>query len=101
MEDEQYTAIVNYLEKGVYPEGFAKGQKFVLRRAAKNYKIENGKLYYCDTKRDGTALNRLVLKKNETERVFLECHLTAGGHKGRDATIEKIVINIGYFSLFR
>ena len=32
----------------------------------------------------------LVLKKNETERVFLECHLTAGGHKGRDVTIAKI-----------
>ena len=90
METEQYAAIVNYLEKRVYPDGLTKGQKYVLRRAAKNYKIENGKLYYCDIKRDGTMLNRLVLKKNETERVFLECHLTAGGHKGRDATTEKI-----------
>ena len=34
--------------------------------------------------------NGVVLKKNETDRVFLECHLTAGGHKGQDATIAKI-----------
>ena len=90
MEDKQYAAIVNYLEAGVYPEGLAKGQKYVLRRTAKSFKVKNEKLYYCDLNRDGTALNRLVLRKNEIERVFLECHLTAGGHKGRDATIQKI-----------
>ena len=77
MEDKQYAAIVNYLEAGVYPEGLAKGQKYVLRRTAKNFKVENEKLYYCDLNRDGTALNRdgtslnrLVLRKNEIERVF-------------------------------
>ena len=90
MEDKQYAAIVNYLDTGVYPEGLAKGQKYVLRSTAKNFKVENEKLYYRDLNRDGTALNRLVLRKNEIERVFLECHLTAGGHKGRDATIQKI-----------
>ena len=90
MEDKQYAAIVNYLEAGVYPEGLAKGQKYVLRSTAKNFKVEKERLYYCDLNRDGTALNRLVLRKNEIEWVFLEWHLTAGGHKGRDATIQKI-----------
>lgn len=93
MEDEQYAALANYIEKSVYPDGLDKGKKFVLRRAAKSYKLDsnlNGKLYYCDRKPDGTEFDRLVLKKKETERVFLECHLTAGGHKGRDATIAKI-----------
>ena len=54
----------------VYPEGLAKGQKYVLGRTAKNFKVENEKLYYCDLNRDGTALNWLVLQKNEIERVF-------------------------------
>ena len=42
----------------------------VLRRTAKNFKVENEKLYCCDLNRDGTALNRLVPRKNEIERVF-------------------------------
>ena len=90
MEDEQYATLTNYLENGVYPDGFSKGQKYSLRRSAKSFRLETGKLIYVDTQQDGTLFNRIVLKKNETERVFLECHLTAGGHKGRDATIAKI-----------
>ena len=42
----------------------------MLRRTAKNFQVDNEKLYYCDLNRDGTALNRLVLRKNEIERVF-------------------------------
>ena len=42
----------------------------MLRRTAKNFKVEDEKLYYCDLNRDGTTLNRLVLRKNEVERVF-------------------------------
>ena len=72
IEDKQYAAIVNYLEAGIYPEGLAKGQKYVLGRTAKNFKVENEKLYYCDLNRDGTPLNWLVLRKNEIERVTLD-----------------------------
>ena len=43
-----------------------------------------------DQKADGKDHNTLVLKRNEAGRVFLECHLTAGGHRGRDATVGKI-----------
>ena len=43
MEDGQYAALADYLEKGVYPNDFSKGQKY-LRRAAKSYKLEAGKL---------------------------------------------------------
>ena len=38
---------------------------------------------------DGTLLNRIVLKKNEAERVFRMPSYSCG-HKGRDATIAKI-----------
>ena len=43
MEDEQYAALTNYLEKGVYPYGFSKGQKYSLRRSAKSYKLETAR----------------------------------------------------------
>ena len=48
MEDEQYDAIRDYLERGVYPDGFKKSQKFILRRSCKGYKLVKGKVYYKD-----------------------------------------------------
>ena len=90
MEDEQYAAIFSYLDKKNYPAEYTKSQKYVLLRSCKSYKMQQGKLYYVDTKADGTTFDRIVLQKNEVDRVFLECHLTAGGHKGRDSTIAKI-----------
>ena len=61
MEDGQYdAALVDYLKKGVYPNGFGKGQKYSLRRAAKSYRLEAEKLYYVDTQHDGTTFNRLA-----------------------------------------
>ena len=88
--NSSYAAIVGYLDNQSYPAGYTKTQKFVLRRSCKTYKMQQGKLYYVDTAKDGTTFDRIVLQKNEIDRVFLECHLTAGGHKGRDATIAKI-----------
>ena len=69
-----------------------KSEKFVLRRASKSYSVKDDKIYYEDTMADGQAtLSRLVLQgREEVERVYTECHLPAGGHKGRDATIENI-----------
>ena len=32
----------------------------------------------------------MIRGREEAERVFMECHLTAGGHRGRDATVGKI-----------
>ena len=90
MEDGQYAAISGYLEHGTYPAVFTKSQKFVLRRSCKNYKLLKGKLYYKEQIQDGTDRDRLVVKRSEADRVFLECHLTAGGHRGRDATVGKV-----------
>jgi len=90
LEDEQYVVITGYLEHGTFPAGFTKSQKFVLRRSCKNYKLVKGKLYYKDQNPDGTDLDQFVLKRNETDRVFLEYHLTARGHRGRDAIVGKV-----------
>ena len=50
---------------------------------------------YVDKQSNGEVFERVVLKgKEDVERVFLECHLTAGGHRGRDicrdATVNKV-----------
>ena len=67
MEDEQYAAISDYLERGAYPEGYTKSKKFILRRSSKSFKLIDGKLFYKDQNADGTDHDRVVLKKNETE----------------------------------
>ena len=90
MEDGQYAAISGYLEHGTYPARFMKSQKFILRRSCKNYKLLQGNLYYKEQIEDGTDRDRLVVKRSEADRIFLECHLTAGGHRGRDATVGKV-----------
>ena len=41
----------------------------------------------------GSDRDRRLVKRSETDRVFLEPHLTAGGHKGRDATLGKVKKN--------
>ena len=73
-----------------YPVVFTKSQKFVLQRSCKNSKLAKGKLYYKEQIQDGTDSNQLVVKRSETDRVFLKCHLNEGGHSGRDATIGKV-----------
>ena len=91
MEEEQYKAILNYVAKKEYPQRYNKNQKYVLRRACKSYVVEGGQLFYVDQREDGSTFNRLVIRgREEVERVFMECHLTAGGHRGRDATVGKI-----------
>ena len=79
------------LQRETYPSGFTKSQKFALR-SCKNFKLIKGELYYKDQNRDGADFDRFVLKRNVTDRVFLECHLIAGGHKWRDATIGKVKV---------
>ena len=84
MEESQYEAIFNYVTKKEYPSGSTKSQKFVLRRSCKNYIVKGNQLFYTDSRPDNSTYNRLVSGREEVEIVFLECHLTTGGHRGRD-----------------
>ena len=44
-----------------------------------------------DKQSNGEVFERVVLRgKEDVERVFLECHLTAGGHRVRDATVNNM-----------
>ena len=91
MEEEQYKALLNYVTKEEYPPGYSKNQKYVHCRACKSYIVEEGQLFYVDQRENGSTFNCLVIRgREEVERVFMECHLTAGGHRGRDAKVGKI-----------
>ena len=58
----------------------------MLRRSSKNFLVQGEQLFYISKRPDGTSFNRLVLRGQEEA----ECHLTTGGHRGRDATTSKI-----------
>ena len=92
MDKEQHERLVAFIVNGEYPDGLKKSEKFVLRRVSKSYSVKDGRLYYEDKMADGQAtLSRLVKQgREEVERVYTEYHLLADGHKGRDATIEKL-----------
>ena len=91
MDEEQYKALLGYIVNNDYPSGYSKGQKFVLRRSSKNYVVEGSQLLYVDRRKDGSTINRLVLRGTaEVDRVYTECHLSNGGHRGRDTTIGKV-----------
>lgn len=53
--------------------------------------LEGKELFYIDRGADGSDFNHLILQRNgEVEWVFIKCHLTPGGHRGRDVTTGKI-----------
>ena len=74
MED-QYQSLLNYVAKE-YPPGYTKSQNYVVLAKATLWR-ENS---YVDKRKDGSTFNRLVIRgREEAERVFMECHLTAEG----------------------
>ena len=95
MDETRYDSIVRYLTTGSYPDGANKVAKYTLRRASKNFRVKGPSLYlwyYIDSLKDGTIIERLTIRgKEEAARVFLECHVGAGGgYRGRDSTVNKV-----------
>ena len=85
MEEERYLALLGYIKGQEYPAGLTKSQKYILRRASKNYQVVGDQLHYIDLNVDGSTFKRVVLHgKKEVDQDFMECHLTAGGHRGGD-----------------
>ena len=77
MEEERYLALLGYIKRQEYPACLTKSQKYVLRRASKNYQVVSDKLPYIDLNVDGSTFKRLVLHgRKEVDQVFMECHLT-------------------------
>ena len=73
------------------PLDTAKVRSSCYEGVSKNFLVQGEQLFYISKRPDGTSFNCLVLRgQEEAERAFLECHLTTGGHRGRDATTSKI-----------
>ena len=93
MDSAKYTNLFRYLKNKVYPEGFTKPDKTILRKFAKKFEYDSKleSLFYVAKEKDGTALRRLVIAEEDRVRVFEECHSAPfSGHAGRDNTLRKI-----------
>ena len=93
MDSAKYTNLFRYLKNKVYPEGFTKQDKTILRKFAKKFEYDSKleSLFYVAKEKDGTALRRLVITEEEKARVFEECHSAPfSGHAVRDNTLRKI-----------
>ena len=91
MDPQDYDNLFSYLSEKIYPEHFTKSSKFVLRRKSRQFRIKGTQLVYIDPQKSGDDLERIVLKGTaEVEKVFLECHVALGAHRGRDATVNKV-----------
>ena len=90
LTEERYGQLVDYLSKGIYPEGFAKNQRRGLRQQAEIFKVKNGVLFHCSASEP--KLRRVVVSQAEKERLIKACHDGIdGGHFGRDKTTSKVL----------
>ena len=49
MEEERYLALLGYIKRQEYLAGLTKSQKYILRRASKNYQVVGDQLHYTLT----------------------------------------------------
>jgi hypothetical protein len=72
-----------------YPDSYTKNQKNTLRKYANKFVVEGINLYYYKTPQTTRIL--AVRSQKDRDKLFYECHTApAGGHLGRDKTVQKI-----------
>ena len=72
MELQQYQALKQYLEEGIYPSEYTSKQQQKLRTAAQYFKVENNKLYHL-SEEEQEQLQR-VIKITELETILYNTH---------------------------
>ena len=75
MDAIKYGNLLGYVKNQVYPSNFTKQEKAILRRFAKKFEVAaNSNLRYLDKTKEGTLKRRLVIREDERQKVFKECH---------------------------
>ena len=94
-DNTTYSEIFNYIVHDQFPGAYCKKSKHQLRKRAKFFKHNAGRLYYVGGRKDlstGTGQGKLmrlfVIDKVERKRIISTIHDKA--HFGRDKTIAQI-----------
>jgi len=90
MEEEQYLDLLGYIKRQEYPVVLTKSEKYIMRRASQNYQVVGNQLHYIDLNEDVFTFKNLYFMEERSRPSFYGMPFTAGGHRGRAATIGKI-----------
>ena len=69
-------------------------------RSCKNFKVDGEKLSYQDHGLDGSIFSYLVLAE-EAERIYMDCYLTASGHKEEYCKDEGVLLLVNLITEFQ
>ena len=84
-----YSEILNYIVHDQYPDAYCKKSKHQLRKRAKYFTHNAGRLYYVGGRKHSSGQSRFfVIKKVERKRIISTTHDQA--HFGRDKTLAQV-----------
>jgi hypothetical protein len=100
MELQQYQALKEYLEEGIYPSEYNNKQQQKLKTAAQYFKVENNKLYHL-SEEEPEQLQR-VIKITELETILYNTHDNPlSGHLKFEATYNRIKSKYFWYNMQR
>lgn len=81
--------IFTFVSQGSFSDAITPLRKKNLKRYARKFMIEEGKLFYVGVKRE--EKREVVIEAERKRQIFLECHFNAvGGHLGQKKTVHRI-----------
>ena len=100
MELQQYQALKEYLEEGIYPSEYSNKQQQKLKTAAQYFKVENNKLYHYSEEEKEQL--QWVIKITELETILYNTHDNPlSGHLKFEATYNRIKPKYFWYNMQR
>ncbi|KAM9810634.1 gypsy retrotransposon integrase-like protein 1 [Neosynchiropus ocellatus] len=81
--------VYTFLAKGSFPQTMSVLRRKNLKRYARKFTIDEGKLYYMGLKRE--EKREVVIEAEQKRHIFLDCHFNdIGHHLGQKKTVQRI-----------
>ncbi|KAM8865442.1 gypsy retrotransposon integrase-like protein 1 isoform 1-T1 [Synchiropus picturatus] len=81
--------VYTFLAKGSFPQSMSVLRRKNLKRYARKFTIDEGKLYYMGLKRE--EKREVVIEAEQKRHIFLHCHFNdIGHHLGQKKTVQRI-----------
>lgn len=92
--------IFTFVSQGSFSDAVTPLRKKNLKRYARKFIIEDGKLYYVGVKRE--EKREVVIEPERKRQIFLECHFNdVGGHLGQKKTVHRIQSRYYWLGIIR
>uniref|UniRef100_A0A8C5HZK7 Gypsy retrotransposon integrase-like protein 1 n=1 Tax=Gouania willdenowi TaxID=441366 RepID=A0A8C5HZK7_GOUWI len=92
--------IYSFVSKGSFPQSASPLRRKNLRRFARKFTIDEGKLYYVGTKKE--EKREVVIEAERKRQIFLDCHFNdIGHHLGQKKTVHRIQSKYYWLGIIR